>query len=233
MPAVNAIARALQWRRDIGKIPPNEIRRIFDYDRHLLPSRYLAEHDAEARDVDSAVRSTGISPGYPSWNLLYYSVLCSLKDNFLVVEIGTHRGFSTILMAQAIKDGGMGGKIKTVDIDPSLVRIARENVTKAAMEDVVEFNTSNSLDFLKQLTTEVEEINFAFIDGDHTASQVIAEFELLEPKVSECGGKVFFDNAAVGGVAEAISQIRQKYKGNFVEFENCSWGPHGNVIWQA
>ena len=230
-PIVNPIARALQWRRDIGKIPPDEIKRIFDYDRNLLPSKYLAEQDAQARDIDSAVRSTGISPGYPSWNLLYYSLLCSLKPNFQVVEIGTHRGFSTILMAQAIKDHSTGGKIRTVDIDESLVRIARENVKKAGMEEVVEFNVMNSVEFLKRL--EADHIDFAFIDGDHTASQDMAEFELLRSKVAACGGKVFFDNAAAGGVAEAIVSIRQKYKGNFVEFENCSWGPHGNVIWQA
>lgn len=55
-----------------------EICRRFDYDHHLLPNKYLAELEMQCSDLQSALPHTGLSIGYPAWNLLYYTVLCAL-----------------------------------------------------------------------------------------------------------------------------------------------------------
>jgi predicted O-methyltransferase YrrM len=227
------LANALHLRRQIKNIPPDEIRRMFRYDRTLLPNPYLAEKDKDVDSVEKAVSQTGISPGYPSWNLLYYSLLSSLTPQAVVVEIGTHKGFSTILLAQAIKDRGCEGTVWTVDLDPYLVEIAQQNVAQAGLTAFVQFNVAESAHFLGQFAEKADHIDFAFVDGDHSEPQVMREFELLHPLVAKCGGKIFFDNTGSGGVAEALIRIRREHRGNLVEFANCSWGPHGNVIWQA
>jgi hypothetical protein len=44
--------------------------RRFDYDRRLLPSPYLAELEPEGTDLATASTRTGLTVGYPAWNLL-------------------------------------------------------------------------------------------------------------------------------------------------------------------
>src|SRR6478735_11154480 len=109
-------------------------RRMFDYERRLLANPFLAEVDAAARDPESAFDGTGMSIGYPAWNLLYYSLLCSLPAREpVVIETGTNLGFSTIVLAQAIADAGRGGVVSTVDIDPEAVAKARSNIERAGL----------------------------------------------------------------------------------------------------
>src|SRR5262249_43778332 len=213
-------AAALHLRRLIREIPPHEIRRMFDYDRRLLPNLYLAEKDKDVQSVESAVSQTGISPGYPSWNLLYYSLLSSLKPQAVVVEIGTHKGFSTIILAQAIRDRGMEGTVWTVDLDQYLVEMAKQNVAASGLPQYVRFNVDESTRFLTHFTDHADHIDFAFVDGDHSEQQVMREFELLRPLVVKCEGKIFFDNTGSGGVAQALVRIRKEYGGNMVEFAN-------------
>jgi predicted O-methyltransferase YrrM len=207
---------------------------MFDYDRRLLVNEYLAEQEAATRDLESAISRTGFSLGYPAWNLLYYALLCSLPRSGgpVVVETGTNRGFSTIVLAQALRDAGTPSVVRTVDIDPEVVQLAERNLARAGLSDLVRFSVQDSLAFLEALRGEVDRVDFALLDGDHSAEHVLAEFELLRPLVARCGGKVYFDNTSAGGVAEALRRIRAAYGGSLIEFANCSWAPPGNAIWQ-
>jgi predicted O-methyltransferase YrrM len=214
-------------------IRPIPSRRRFDYDRRLLVNAYLAEQDADSRDLRSAVARTGLSLGYPAWNLLYYTLLCSLPPSDpVVVETGTNQGFSTIVMAQALIDAGAGGVVRTVDVDPAVVEAARANAERAGVAGRIRFHVGDSRDYLAGLAGEVDHVDFAFLDGDHRAEAVVAEFERLLPLVTARGGKVYFDNTSRGGVARALERIRAAHGGNLIEFPNCSWAPPGNAIWQ-
>jgi predicted O-methyltransferase YrrM len=212
------------------------VRRMFGYDPALIPNSYVAELESRSPDIDTAIANTGLTIGYPAWNLLYYSLLCSLsaaRREVIVVETGTNQGFSTILMAQALKDSGARGILRTVDIDPERVALARQNVVRAGLADRIEFHVEDSLKYLSRLVKEVPQIDFAFLDGSHEWSHVTKEFGIIYPRVVACRGKVYFDNTQQGGVAVAMRFIRRAYGGNFVEFNNCSWSPPGNAIWQA
>jgi predicted O-methyltransferase YrrM len=221
-------------RRLYWVLRPSKSRRMFDYDRRLLVNRYLAEQEAATSDLESAISRTGFSLGYPAWNLLYYTLLCSLPRSGrpVVVETGTNRGFSTIVLAQALRDAGTPSVVRTVDIDPEVVKLAEQNLARAGLSDLVRFSVQDSLQFLAALRAEVDQIDFALLDGDHSAEHVLAEFELVRPLVARCGGKVYFDNTSAGGVAEALRRIRAAHGGNLIEFANCSWAPPGNAIWQ-
>lgn len=219
--------------KEFEKIPPEQIRRIFDYDRHRLPNAYLAEMEAGCETLGDGVLKTGLSIGYPAWNLLYYSLFCSINSNNpIVIETGTNLGFSTIVMAQALKDRKVDATVKTVEINPLVVEQAKNHARQAEVEAFIQFFVENSIIFLQQLATEISHIDFAFLDGNHTAKHLISEFELVYPLVKACRGKVFFDNTSSGGVAEALQHIHSSYGGNLIEFANCSWSPPGNAIWQ-
>jgi predicted O-methyltransferase YrrM len=218
---------------DFDQIPPAQIRRVFDYERRLLPNLFLAESDANSRDLPSAVRNTGLSIGYPSWNLLYYTLLCSVDSpDPVVIETGTNLGFSTIVLAQALKDANATSVVRTVDINPAAVTRARENAVRAGLDNRISFTVGDSIEFLRRLATELDRVDFAFLDGGHAAAHVIAEFEILYPLLHSAGGKVYFDNSGAGDVAAAIQHLRNRFGGNFIHFANTSWCPPGTTLWQ-
>jgi predicted O-methyltransferase YrrM len=229
------LVRSIRWQlsrlyRTVRPIPSG---RTFDYDRRLLVNPYLAEQEAASHDLRSAMARTGLSVGYPAWNLLYYTLLCSLPPSDpVVVETGTNQGFSTIVLAQALADAGAGGVVRTVDIDPEVVELAKRHAAQAGVAERIRFEVGDSRDFLARLAGEVDHVDFAFLDGDHRAEAVVAEFERLYPLVAACHGKVYFDNTGSGGVAEALRHIHATHGGNLIQFRNCSWAPPGNAIWQ-
>lgn len=220
-------------------IDPNN-RRIFDYRKTLLPNRYLATLEKGVRDIGTAKRKTGFSIGYPGWNLLYYSLLCSLDrlHENIIVETGTNRGCSTIVLGQALKDSGLRGHVYSVEIDPGNVKRAKANIKKAGVSHYITVVCNDSITYLKKFVKEVERISFVFLDGCHSESHVVKEFTLIYPKLDH-KGIVFFDNIAdvkVPGegrrVYGALKKIMDKYGGNIIKFENVSWSTPGQAMWQ-
>jgi predicted O-methyltransferase YrrM len=208
-------------------------RRTFSYDRRLLVPPYLARAEAHSQDLASAVGLSGLSIGYPAWGLLYYTLVCSLTCPApVVVETGTNHGFSTLVMAQALVDAGADGAVRTVDLDPGAVEVARRHAELAGLAGRIRFEVGDSVEFLERLTGEVDRVDFAFLDAGHDAVHVTAEFASIHPLVAVCGGKVYFDNSSAGGVARALRRIRRRFGGSVVEFANCSWAPPGNAVWQ-
>jgi cephalosporin hydroxylase len=215
---------------------PPESRRRFDYERRLLPSRYLeqieGEDVTELRDIGEGTPQT---IGYPSWGLLYYSLYCSIlpeRDDIVVLETGTNHGFSTIVMAQALKDVGARAVVQTVELFEENVEIARGHVERAGLSDFVRFHQMGAIKFLKRMAATVDHIDFVMLDDLHGKEHVIEEIEIVCPLVSACGGKVYFDNCAHGPVHDAIEVMTERFGGNVVHFRNCSWHPPGNAIWQ-
>lgn len=210
---------------------PGLSRRMFDYDRNRLPNAHLAALDAGTSDLEQAVAASGMSIGYPAWNLLYYALLCSLPaTDAVVVETGTNNGVSTIVMAQALKDAGLAAVVRTIDLDGAVVESAKRNVAQAGLSDFVSFRVGDSVEFLRGLDTD--HVDFAFLDASHERDMVLREFEAVVPLVTACGGKIYFDNTTSGGVARALAEVRRRFGGNLVEFRGCSWLPPGNAVWQ-
>lgn len=214
--------------------------RMFDYDRNLLPNEYLRSLEIEVEHIEEAIKRTGYSIGYPGWNLLYYSVLCSLRDdNFNnIVETGTNRGCSTIILAQALKDSKRQGRVFSVEIDCDNYKMAMDNINKAHVQEFVRLFHNDSFSFLSNLSLENELISFAFLDGNHDENLVIKEFEMIYPFL-DYKSFVAFDNTypisddkenmRVNG---ALKRIKEKYGGNLINYENVSWYTPGFAIWQ-
>jgi predicted O-methyltransferase YrrM len=227
----------------------DRVGRRFDYDRGLLPNSHLRTlepsnpapeaqgADPEAHYVEYVqwLGDSGMSMGYPSWNLLYYSMISSLlprQEDCVVVETGTNRGLSTIVMAQALDDLGIDAVVETVDFDAQMTETARRHVGEAGLGDRVSFHTGDSIGFLAALVERVPHLDFVFLDDAHDRDHVVRQMDIVCPKVAVRRGKVYFDNAGAGGVAEALPYLKRTYGGNLVEFANCSMSPSGNAIWQ-
>ncbi len=217
--------------------PDPDNRRMFRYDRSLLPNRFLALLEQDVHTLEQAFVASGLSIGYPGWNLLYYSCLCSLRPECgnLVVETGTNAGCSTIVLAQALRDSGYAGRVLTVDLDPAVLETARRNLALARVDAGVALHRGDSVAFLATLGEHLrpgEAVSFAFLDGCHEAAHVENEFAALHPFLDR-RSCVFFDNVAEeDGVALALARIQKRFGGNVVHFENCSWHPSGQAVWQ-
>jgi predicted O-methyltransferase YrrM len=150
-----------------------------------------------------------------------------------VVETGTNRGLSTIVMAQALKDLGLAAVVETVELDPELSDVAGRHVEDAGLAEFVKIHTGDSIDFLTHLVERVAHIDFLLLDDAHDRAHVERQMNIVCPKVAVRCGKIYFDNSGAGGVAEALPHLLNSHGGNLVEFENCSMCPSGNAIWQA
>lgn len=211
-----------------------------DYDRRLLPNGHLRalEEGIETRDDWEA--RTGASVGYPAWGLLYSLVLCRLKpDAFnLVIETGTNVGSSAIVLAQAIRDSRGTGILRTVEIDEANHAKAAKNFAAAGVSDLVEQHLGDAIERLPAMLEGPHPVAIAFLDGSHLFEQVIAEFELVEPRL-EPDSIVVFDNTY--RIAEphedqrvhgALRAIQDRFGGNLVNLPFCSWYTPGMAVWQ-
>jgi len=216
--------------------PTDAAKRFFNYNYELLPNSFLRDQERGVANIDSAIEKTGLSIGYPAWNLLYYSLLCSLSDisrEVVVIETGTNQGYSTIVLAQALNDINANGYVHTVDLSESNIELAKKNVEKAGLIKYVKFYKANAVAFLEDFAKKVKYVDFIFIDDLHEFSHIKKEFSIIYPRIVACNGKAYFDNTSQGGVRNALRFIKKAYPGDIIEFRNCSWNPPGNAIWQS
>ena len=214
--------------------------RSLNYRKTLLPNEYLASLEEGTKNIEEAQRKTGLSIGYPGWNLLYYSLLCNLdraSDN-IILETGTNFGCSTIILAQALKDSGLKGHVYTVEIGKANYLKAKDNIDKAGVSKYVTLVNGDSIKFVERFIQDANSIRFVFLDGCHDQDHVVREFELINPKLTD-ESMIFFDNTykiADEGedqrVNGALRIIKERFGGNLISFGNTSWFTPGQAIWQ-
>ncbi len=101
---------------------------------------------------------------------LLWDTTAQLTPNPLVVEIGSHQGRSTIMLASAV--GSRGGKVVAVDpfVDGRLFggsrtrQIFEQNIAEARLTDTVELLPEYSTRALPGWTRQID---YLYIDGKH------------------------------------------------------------------
>ena len=120
------------------------------------------------------------------------------------VEVGTATGYGAILMGLGFER--TGGKLITVDIDPKMVQVTRENLEKVGLQDIVTVIEGNALEVLPKLEGPID---FVYLDA--VKSDYLKYFRALEPKF------------AVGAVIVADNVIRSaRAMADFIEAVNNS-----------
>ncbi|HEY3142972.1 MAG TPA: O-methyltransferase [Acidimicrobiales bacterium] len=81
-----------------------------------------------------------------------------------ILEIGTLGGYSTICLARTLP---AGGTVVTIEADPAHAEVARSNVARAGLADLVDIRVGAALDVLPQLVAEDRgPFDLVFIDAD-------------------------------------------------------------------
>lgn len=167
-----------------------------------------------------------LAPGSPTsaqWSveleagLLLYALVRACKPQN-AIEIGTGMGFSTLHVAQALKDnyspGGLrarrsnslvnptteyarrskiAGHLWSLERDLEKLDVALTNVRNAELHGFVSLICGDSLEMLPVLMHRLEQVEFVFVDGDHSYEQCRMEVEAVIPYMSLGGYIVIHD----------------------------------------
>src|SRR6476619_1761765 len=93
-----------------------------------------AAHAARA----DGLREIQVTPN--QGKLLY--LLAKIQGARSILEIGALGGYSTIWLARAL---AKGGRLITLEIDPNCAEVARANIARAGLTDIVEVRLGRAL----------------------------------------------------------------------------------------
>lgn len=121
--------------------------------------------------------------------LFLYGLIRAIKPT-RILEVGTHKGLTTLMMAHALYDEGIKGKIITCD--PNSWDSTGNFEKFPALEKYIEFHRKPSMEM------NIDEVDFIFFDGMHGRIDVAEEISKFIPKLSPRGVAVFHDCAGDG-----------------------------------
>lgn len=165
-------------------------------------SALLAPHDSvleAALDASAEADLPEIQVSPPQGKLL--QLLVRAINARTVLEFGTLGGYSTIWLARGLP---AGGRLITLEADPDYAAVARQNVSAAGLDEVVDILVGPALDLLSHLEDEqLDPLDFTFIDADKANTPAYFEWALERTRP---GGLIVADNVVRDGtLAEAES----------------------------
>jgi len=132
---------------------------------------------------------------------LYAALVMMLRPR-TVIETGTHAGYSTLSMANALADLGGERRIYTVDIYP-----AQHLFKDTDVERLVTFLTGSSLGV--SMESFPAEIDMLVLDSDHRYGTIASEINRFTPLLKVGGVLIAHDTIYYDGIALAIRQLMQ------------------------
>jgi len=173
----------------------------------LLPSDRDLEAVLESSDA-GGLPSIQVSP--TQGKLL--NLLARAVGAQTILELGTLGGYSTLWMARALP---AGGRLVTLEAEPTHADTARANLERAGVGDRVEIRLGPALETLPQLLAEGRgPFDFVFIDADKVG---YADYLSWAHRLSRVGSLIVADNVIRGGSVanpgsdEASQGIRRFY----------------------
>ena len=134
-------------------------------------------------------------------------LLAQIQQARTILEIGTLGGYSTIWLARALP---AGGRLISLEADPRHAQVARANVARAGLADLVEVRVGHALNVLPRITAEGRgPFDLFFIDADKPNNPDYFAWAL---RLSRPGSLIIADNVvregAVAEPAEGNASVR-------------------------
>jgi predicted O-methyltransferase YrrM len=107
-----------------------------------------------------------------------------------ILEIGTLGGYSTIWLARGLAGGGL---LITLEADPKHAEVARANIARAGLSDLVEVRLGKAIETLPRL---VGPFDLTFIDADKVS---YPEYFSWAVELSHAGSLIVADNVVRAG----------------------------------
>jgi predicted O-methyltransferase YrrM len=161
--------------------------------------RYITDLFAGADPVLEAALRDSAAAGLPGINVSpnqgkLLMLLALVQGARNILEVGTLGGYSTIWLARALP---AGGRLVTLEADPKHAEVARVNISRAGLADVVELRLGLAVDTLAQLAAEGRgPFDLIFIDADKPSYPDYLAWAL---KLSRRGSLIIADNVVRDG----------------------------------
>jgi len=142
------------------------------------------------------------------------------RSSAYMLDLGTAKGFSALMMAFALRDSGNAGCVVSVDVVDPDARVARNSVAElGGLLTVREFLTpwdgigAELIGLVQRGASDpdVGRIDFAMIDGRHAFEAVLEDGSYVASH-QRAGDIVFFDDLQIDGVRRAVEQLREFYE---------------------
>jgi predicted O-methyltransferase YrrM len=177
-------------------------RRRWDEVDAYVEARLIARDEA----LDAALSSSA-EAGLPAISVTpaqgkLLQLLARIHGAVRILELGTLGGYSTIWLARALP---AQGRLVTLELQERYAELARENVVRAGLGELVELRVGPALESLRRLGKErVEPFDLVFIDADKHSTP--AYFEASLP-LTRPGGVIVVDNVVRdGALADGASE---------------------------
>jgi predicted O-methyltransferase YrrM len=169
--------------------------------------RYIADALIPPDEALAAALAANAAAGLPPHDVSpnqgkLLMLLAQMLNARAILEIGTLGGYSTIWLARALP---AGGRLITLEAEPQHAQVARANIARAGLADVVDIRVGRALDTLPQIEAEQREpFDLIFIDADKPSNPDYFAWAL---KLSRPGSLIVADNVVrAGAVADAASR---------------------------
>jgi predicted O-methyltransferase YrrM len=164
-----------------------------DVDRYftdlLIPPDPALDAALEASDA-AGLPSINVSP--TQGRLLH--LLARAMGARRILEIGTLGGYSTIWLARALSTEG---RLVTLEAEPRHAEVARANIARAGLADLVDLRVGPALETLPQLAAEgAAPFDLYFIDADKPSYAAYLSWAL---RLSRPGSLIIADNVVRDG----------------------------------
>jgi predicted O-methyltransferase YrrM len=145
---------------------------------------------ALAANRDAGLPAIDVSPA--QGKLL--NLLATIAGAKRILEIGTLGGYSTIWLARALPPDG---RLVTLELDPRHAMVAKANIERAGLSDLVDLRVGPALKSLEALAREgAAPFDFVFIDADKPNNR---NYLGLAMKLSRPGTVIVCDNVIRDG----------------------------------
>jgi predicted O-methyltransferase YrrM len=161
--------------------------------------RYLADHLLRPDTALEAALHASAEAGLPPIQVSplqgkLLMLLAQIQGARTILEIGTLGGYSTIWLARALP---AGGRLISLETDSKHAAVARSNIARARLADVVEIRVGRAQDSLPQIADEgIGPFDLIFIDADKPS---YPEYLRWAIKLSREGSLIIADNVVRGG----------------------------------
>ncbi|MCC6613316.1 MAG: O-methyltransferase [Anaerolineae bacterium] len=171
-----------------------------DSARWAAVDEYLAQHFIPPDDALEAALDASDRAGLPAINVApnqgkLLMLLAQIHGSKSILEIGTLGGYSTIWLARALPPGG---HLITLEADPTHAAVARANIARAGLAEVVDLRVGRALDTLPVIQREGHApFDLIFIDADKPSNPDYFRWAL---KLSRVGTVIIIDNVVRKGL---------------------------------
>ncbi len=125
------------------------------------------------------------------------------------IELGTSLGLTTAYIATALSESENHLHFESIEGSEEVFKLASQNFQKLALENYVRLNYGNFDFLLEKVLQRFDQIDFAFVDGNHTYEATMNYFKQLLYKVHNNTLLIFDDIYWSDGMAKAWNEIKK------------------------